>query len=71
MSSPVWNTVYTLDVGEVCCDSCSVKTSAALSLADLLPLSHPLLVLPQSEKAGAAALAEGEEVEMEFKAWVE
>jgi hypothetical protein len=30
MLSPVWNTVYTLDVGEVCCDSGSVKTSAAL-----------------------------------------
>jgi hypothetical protein len=71
MSSSVWNTVYTLDVDEVCCDSCSVKTSAALGFADLLPLSHPFLVLPQSEEAGAAALAEGEEVEMDFKVWVE
>jgi hypothetical protein len=59
MASPVWNTVYTLDVGEVCCESCSVKTSVALGLADPLPLSHPFLVLPQSEQSGAAALAGG------------
>jgi hypothetical protein len=45
------------NVGEVCCDSCSVKTSAALGLADLLPLSRLFLVLLQSEEAGAVALA--------------
>jgi hypothetical protein len=39
----------------VCCDSCSVKTSAALGSL----LSHPFLVLPQSEEAGAVALARG------------
>jgi hypothetical protein len=59
MSSPVWNRVYTLDVGEICYDSCSVKTSAAPGFTDLLRLSDPFLVLPQSKQASAAALAGG------------
>jgi hypothetical protein len=70
MSSPVWNRVYTLDVGEVSCDSYSVKTSVALGLADLLPLSHPFLVLPSPRKRMLLCWPEAEEVEMEFEVQV-
>jgi hypothetical protein len=34
------------DVGEVCCDSCSVKSSAALGFAYPLSLALPLFIFP-------------------------
>jgi hypothetical protein len=58
------------DVGEVCCDSCSVKSSAALGFAYPLSLTLALFIFPSPRKRVALCRPEAEEVEVKLEVLV-